>query len=117
MWMLGVGAKIAPIWSPGAAARFAAPLALALLGGVLTGCASSGLMDVPPAHVAAEPYQNMTCERMKSEAGALNSRKADLAPALFPSISEEEREKRLAQINGELKTLSEVSSQKCSTSR
>jgi predicted small lipoprotein YifL len=117
MWMLGVGAKIAPISSPGAAARFAAPLALALLGGVLTGCASSGLMDVPPAHVAAEPYQNMTCERMKSEAGALSSRKADLAPALFPSISEEEREKRLAQINGELKTLSEVSSQKCSTSR
>ena len=110
MWMLGVGANIARISSPGTAARFAAPLAL-------TGCASSGLMDVPPAHVAAEPYQNMTCERMKSEAGALNSRKADLAPALFPSISEEEREKRLAQINGELKTLSEVSSQKCSTSR
>ena len=117
MWMLGVGAKIARISSPGAAARFAAPPVLALLGGVLTGCASSGLMDVPPAHVAAEPYQNMTCERMKSEAGALSSRKADLAPALFPSISEEEREKRLAQINGELKTLSEVSSQKCSTSR
>ena len=29
---------------------------------------------------------------LKSEAGALNSRKADLAPALFPSISEEERD-------------------------
>ena len=117
MWMLGVGAKIARKSSRRAVARFAAPLALALLGGGFAGCASSGLMDVPPAHVAAEPYQNMTCERMKSEAGALNSRKADLAPALFPSISEEEREKRLAQINGELKTLSEVASEKCSTGR
>ena len=115
MWMLSVGTKIARISSRGAAARFAAPLALALLAGGLTGCASSNLMDVPAAHVAAEPYQDMTCERMKSE--ALSSRKADLAPALFPSISEQERENRLAQINGELKTLSEVSSQKCSTSR
>ena len=109
MWMLGAGAKIARISSREAAARFAAPLAFALLGGGLTGCASSNLMDVPAAQVAAEPYQNMTCERMKSKAAALNSRKADLAPALFPSISEQERENRLAQINGELKTLSEVS--------
>ena len=54
---------------------------------------------------------------MKSEAAALSSRKADLAPALFPSISEQEREKRLAQINGEMQTLSQVSSEKCSTSR
>ena len=115
MRMLGVGAKIASVLSSQSAARFAVPLAFALMASGLAGCAASGLTDIPPANVAPDQYQSMTCERMKSEAGKLNARKADLAPALFPSISEQEREHQLAEINGELKTLSQVSSEKCGT--
>ncbi len=117
MWMFGVGSKVACVSPLSVAMRCAAPLGLALVAGGLASCASSAHTDIPPAEVAADKYQNMTCERMKSEAGKLNARKSDLAPALFPSISEEERENRIAEVNGELKTLSLVSSEKCNTRR
>jgi hypothetical protein len=118
MRMPGVGSKVSRVSSPlPVAMRCAASLLLVGLASWLASCASSGLADIPPANVAPDQYQSMTCERMKSEAGKLNGRKADLAPALFPSLSEQEREHQIAEINGELKTLSLVSSEKCNTRR
>jgi hypothetical protein len=118
MRMPGEASKVARVSSPlPVAMRRAASLALALLASGLASCASSGLADIAPANVAPDRYQSMTCERMKFEVGRLNGRKADLAPALFPSISEQEREHQIAEINGELKTLSLVSSEKCNTPR
>ena len=117
MWMLCVGPEFARVFPLPAGTRCAASLALALLASGLASCASSGLTDIPAANVAPDQYQGMTCERMKTEVGKLNARKTDLSPALFPSISEQERQNQLAQINGQLQTLSLVSSEKCNTGR
>ena len=39
----------------------------------------------------------------------LNTKKSDLSPVLFPSISEQEREHQLAEVNGELNALAKAS--------
>jgi hypothetical protein len=117
MRMLCVGSKFARVFTLPAGMRCAASLALALVASGLASCASSGLTDIPAANVASDQYEGMTCERMKSEVQKLNARKADLSPALFPSISEQEWQNQIAQINGQLKTLSLVSSEKCNTHR
>lgn len=118
MRRLRVGAKTARVsFSQPAVARCILSRLLALAAGGLGSCASVGASDVPPAYVATDPYQGMTCERMKSEEEKLNARRSGLAPALFSSMSEQERENRIAQINGELKALSQVSADKCGTRR
>ena len=43
----------------------------------------------------------------------LNAKKGELAPVLFPSISEQDREHQLSEINGELNALAKAS-QNCS---
>jgi len=116
MRMLSAGSKIARLSPLSAAARRAGPL-LAFVAGALTGCAAAGLTEIPAADVAPDQYQGMTCERIKSEFGKLTAQKANLQPALFSSMSEEERERQMAEVNGELKTLSLVSSEKCGTHR
>ena len=118
MRMLLAGGKIARALSPPpAAGRRALSLLLALTASGLASCGSFSLNDVPAANVASDQYQGLTCDRIKSEAQKLNARKTDLAPALFPSISEQERENQLAQINGELNALSRVSADQCGTRR
>jgi hypothetical protein len=84
-------------------------LLLALAAGALAGCESAGFNDVPAATVAPDQYQGLTCERVRAETQKLNAKKSDLAPALFPSISEQEREHQLAEVNGELNALSQAS--------
>ena len=64
---------------------------------------------VPAASVAPDQYQGLTCERMKAETQKLNAKKSDLSPVLFPSISEQEREHQLAEVNGELNALAKAS--------
>lgn len=83
-------------------------LLLVLTAGALAGCESVGLNDVPAANVAPDQYQGLTCERMKAETQKLNT-KSDLSPVLFPSISEQEREHQLAEVNGELNALAKAS--------
>lgn len=117
MRMLTVGTGNARMSFARTAALSTVSLTLVLLATDLGGCANANLTEVPPADVATDQYEGQTCDRLKSEAQTLNARKAELRPALFPSISEEEREHRLAQINGELKTLSLVSAEKCGTRR
>ena len=68
-----------------------------------------GVGEVPAAKVSTDQYQGLTCERMKSETQNLNAKKGELAPVLFPSISEEEREHRLSEINGQLNALAKAS--------
>jgi hypothetical protein len=84
-------------------------LLLVLTAGALAGCESVGLNDVPAANVAPDQYQGLTCERMKAETQKLNAKKSDLSPVLFPSISEQEREHQLAEVNGELNALAKAS--------
>jgi hypothetical protein len=92
-----------------AARRRALCLLLALTAGGVAGCESAGFNDVPAANVAPDQYQGLTCDRMRAEALKLNTKKSDLAPALFPSISEGEREHQLAEVNGELNALAKAS--------
>jgi hypothetical protein len=77
------------------------------------GCSSMGVGEVPAANVSPDQYQGLTCERMKTEAQNLNAKKSGLAPVLFPSISEQEREHQISEINGELNALAKAS-QNCS---
>ena len=72
-----------------------------------------GVGEVPAASVSPDQYQGLTCERMKTEAQNLNAKKGALAPVLFPSISEQDREHQLSEINGELNALAKAS-QNCS---
>ena len=84
-------------------------LLLVLTAGALAGCESVGLNDVPAANLAPDQYQGLTCERMKAETQKLSAKKSDLSPVLFPSISEQEREHQLAEVNGELNALAKAS--------
>ena len=84
-------------------------LLLTLAAGALGGCESVGLNDLPAANVAPDQYQGLTCERMKAETQKLNAKKSDLSPVLFPSISEQEREHQLAEVNGALNALAKAS--------
>jgi hypothetical protein len=68
-----------------------------------------GVGEIPAANVSPDQYQGLTCDRVRTETQRLNARKSDLAPALFPSISEQEREHQLSQINGELNALAKAS--------
>jgi hypothetical protein len=77
------------------------------------GCSSMGVGEAPAANVSPDQYQGLTCERMKTEAQNLNAKKSGLAPVLFPSISEQEREHQISEINGELNALAKAS-QNCS---
>jgi hypothetical protein len=73
------------------------------------GCSSVGIGEIPAASVSPDQYQGLTCDRMKAETQRLNAKKGDLAPVLFPSISEENREHQLAEVNGELNALAKAS--------
>jgi hypothetical protein len=74
-----------------------------------SGCSSMGVGDIPAANVSPDQYQGQTCEHMKAEAQQLNAKKSDLSPVLFPSISEQDREHQLSEVNGELNALAKAS--------
>jgi hypothetical protein len=80
-----------------------------VLCGLAAGCSSVGVGEVLAANVSPDQYQGLTCDRMKSETQNLNAKKSELSPALFPSISEQAREHRLAEVNGELNALAKAS--------
>jgi len=46
---------------------------------------------------------------MKTEVQNLDAKKGELAPVLFPSISEQDREHQLSEVNGELNALAKAS--------
>jgi len=55
----------------------------------------------------------MTCERLKSEKAKRLKTLSDLKhPPLFPSGTEEEREKQLARVQGEIKAIGKVQADK-----
>ncbi len=120
MRMLGAAGKIVRVTSsrPSLRPRLLG-LILGLAAGNLAGCTSSlgGLNDIPPANVSTDHYEGMTCDQVRSMTHSLNAHKADLAPALFSSISEDERQKQLAQVNGELNALAQVEAEKCASAR
>lgn len=119
MRMLGAAEKIVRVTSsrPSLRPRLLA-LILMLRAGDLAGCTSSfGFNDIPPANVSTDHYEGLTCDQVRSMAQSLNAHKADLAPALFSSISEDGRQKQLAQVNGELNALAQVEAEKCSERR
>ena len=82
---------------------------VALLCVAVDGCSSMGVGEIPAANVSSDQYQGLTCDRMKAEAQKLNAKKSDLSPVLFPSISEQDREHQLSEVNGELKALAKAS--------
>ena len=55
----------------------------------------------------------MTCDRLKLEKAKRQKTSADLKhPPLFPSNTEEEREKQLTQMQGEIKAIQKVQVEK-----
>ena len=67
----------------------------------LASCASPW-QGLPPATVASEQYQDMTCDRLKNEKAELGTEAADLSPSLFPTGGEEQRKSDLAKVDGKI---------------
>ncbi len=67
---------------------------------------------MPAANVATDAYQSMSCSEISKEARGLHMRKESLRPALFSSKNEQERERELGQVNGEINALETVSTDK-----
>jgi len=82
-----------------------------VLGFCLAGC-SSPWQSLPPATVAPEQYQDMTCDRLKFEKARLTREAGNLSPALFPTGGEEKRKKDLAQVDGEIVAIGKVQADK-----
>ena len=88
----------------------------------LTGCAASPTSlpplstapaSVSPSTLGGDPFADMTCDRLKLEMGKRQKTLADLTyPPLFPSNTEEEREKRLTQVQGEIEAIGKVQGDK-----
>ena len=84
----------------------------------LTGCAASPTSlpplsttpaNVSPSRLGRDPFEDMTCERLKFEKGKRLKTWSDLKhPPLFPSNTETEREKELTQVQGEIKAIQKV---------
>jgi hypothetical protein len=74
----------------------------------LSAC-SSGTLPPLPAKLGNDPYEDMTCDRLKSERANRLTTQTDLKqPPLFPSRTEAERKKELAQVQGEIKAIEKV---------
>jgi hypothetical protein len=86
--------------------RPAASISL-VLGFCLAGC-SSPWQSLPPATVASDQYQDMSCDRLRSEKARLGTEAANLSPTLFPTGGEEKRKKDLAQVDGEIVAIGKV---------
>jgi hypothetical protein len=84
---------------------------IALVFGCLAGC-SAPWQSLPPATVATDQYQDMNCERLKSEKIRLGTQAANLSPSLFPTGGEEKRKKDLAKVDGEIVALGKVQTDK-----
>jgi hypothetical protein len=77
----------------------------------LASCASPW-QGLPPATVASEQYQNMTCDRLKNEKAKLGTEAANLSPTLFPTGGEEKRKMDLAHVDGEIVAIGKVQANK-----
>jgi len=73
---------------------------------------SSPWQSLPPATVASEQYQDMTCDRLKTEKARLGTEAANLGPSLFPTGGEEQRKKDLAHVDGEIVAIGKVQANK-----
>jgi hypothetical protein len=82
---------------------------IALVFGCLAGC-STPWQSLPPATLATDQYQDMSCERLKSEKVRLGDQAADLGPTLFGG--EEQRKRDLAKVDGEIVALGKVQADK-----
>ena len=82
-----------------------------VLGFRLVGC-STPWQGLPPANVASDPYQNMTCDRLKNEKNRLGTQAANLSPSLFPTGGEEQRKRDLAKVDGEIVAVGKVQVEK-----
>jgi hypothetical protein len=78
---------------------------IALVFGCLAGCSWQSL---PPATVATDQYQDMNCDRLKSEKIRLVTQAANLSRSLFPTGGEEQRKRHLAEVDGEIVALGKV---------
>jgi hypothetical protein len=90
--------------------RPAASIAFAL-GFCLVGC-STPWQSLPPATVAPDRYQDMSCDRLKSEKVRLGTQAANLSPTLFPTGGEEQRKRDLAKVDGEIVAVGKVQAEK-----
>ena len=82
-----------------------------VLGFCLVGC-SSPWQGLSPINVAPDQYQDMTCDRLKSEKVRLATEMGKLSPALFPTGGEEKRKQDLAQVDGEIIAVGNVQVEK-----
>ena len=89
--------------------RVTALIAFAL--GCLAGC-STPWQSLPPATVASDQFQDMSCERLKSEKVRLGDQAADLSPSLFPTGGEEQRKRDLAKVDGKIVAIGKVQADK-----
>ena len=82
-----------------------------VLGFCLVGC-STPWQGLPPANVAPDQYQDMTCDRLKNEKNRLGTQAANLSPSLFPTGGEEQRKRDLAKVDGEIVAVGKVQVEK-----
>ena len=92
-------------------ARGSVTPSVALVCGCLAGC-STPWQSLPPATVATDQYQDMNCERLKSEKIRLGTQAGTLSPSLFPTGGEEQRKRDLAKVDGEIVALGKVQTDK-----
>jgi hypothetical protein len=82
-----------------------------VLGFCLVGC-STPWQSLPPATVAPDQYQDMSCDRLKNEKVHLSTQVANLSPTLFPTGGEEQRKRDLAQVDGKIVAVGKVQVEK-----
>ena len=75
------------------------------------GC-SAPWQSLPPATVASEQYQDMTCDRLKNEKARLTREAGNLSPSLFPTGGEEKRKADLAQVDGAIVAIGKEQAEK-----
>jgi hypothetical protein len=84
--------------------------------GAALSCAacSAPWQGLPPARVSSQPYEDMTCDRLKFEKAKLTQQAGDLSPSLFPTGGEEKRKADLAQVDGAITAIGKAQAdQKC----
>jgi hypothetical protein len=94
----------------GALRRFVLPM----LACCVSGCSMWPWQIVPPASVPNDQFVGMSCEELRTENDRLLAEAVDLRPQISPGQGEEQREKDVALISGEMDALNRVrTAKKC----
>jgi hypothetical protein len=101
-------------WSPRSSRL---PVAALLLVG-MSAC-STPAIQIPAAMIGGQAFTEMGCEELRAQRNQRVSALNDLNhPPLFPSKSEQERQKEVSQQEGEVKAIEKVEAEKkCAVGR